>query len=43
MVDETHEKEAVMQTANELRNTVKRVEGEKTELNRLQQASSFLR
>ena len=35
--EEIHEKETVMATANELRGNVKRIEGEKTELNRLLQ------
>ena len=33
--EEVHEKEAVQQTAHELRNNVKRLEGEKTELSRI--------
>ena len=35
--EEIHEKETVQATANDLRNQVKRSEGEKTELNRLLQ------
>ena len=35
--EEVHEKEAVQKTANDLRNMVKRAEGEKTELSRLLQ------
>ena len=35
--EEVHEKEAVQKTANDLRNHVKKAEGEKTELSRLLQ------